>query len=439
MTIAFLSLFFGLITGPYPIELSVNGPVAAVEILLDGQTAARLDGPPWKTEVDFGRDLLPHHIVARALDASGQEVGRAQGWANFPNSLTKVEILTEGDPGAPPRAARIAWTHRKGRQPVSMDLFFDGAAVALGGQGRAMLPPHDLKKLHTLTAEVHFSRLEVVRKDIAYGGELGGEVSTEQTAVLVRPRRGKLPPVEQLSGWFAAADRPLPVVAVKEGPAQLFVVRSPDAKEIAGRLGTSGDEAAANPRKEKLGEDQVVRFLSPRPLRFEPSVPLTEQFDVSPAFTDRTVGVVQLLETIHRREQPGEKVAPGKRIADAVAAAGILAIAENRRRAVLLVIAGDEEDDSRQDPATVRRFLEAIRVPLFVWCMKKPAPDSLLAAWGECTDAKITQPLSLAVEEIRRELDSQRIVLVDGRHLPHSITLGPAAAGQLELVGGGAR
>jgi hypothetical protein len=439
MTITFLSLFFGLITGPYPVELSVNGPVAAVEILLDGQTAAQLNGPPWKTEVDFGRDLLPHHIVARALDASGQEVGRVQAWANLPNSLTKVGIVTEGGPGAPPRAARIVWTHLKGQQPVSMSLLFDGAPVTLGGRGRATLPTHDLKKLHMLTAEVHFSRLEVVRKDIAYGGELGSKVSTELTAVPVRLRRGRLPPAEQLSGWFAAAGRPLPVIAVEEGPAHLLVVRSPDAKELAGRLGTSGLKAAANPRNEKLGEGQVARFLSPRPLRFETSESLTDLFDVSPAFTDRMGGFVQLLETIHRRVMPGEKAAPGKRIADAVAAAGLVAITENRRRAVLLVISGDEEDDSRQDPAAVRKFLEAIRVPLFVWCMKTPAPDSPLAAWGECKDAKITQTLSLAVEEIRRELDSQRIVLVDGRHLPQSITLGPAASGQLELVGGGQR
>jgi hypothetical protein len=40
----------------------------------------------------------------------------------------------------------------------------------------------------------------------------------------------------------------------------------------------------------------------------------------------------------------------------------------------------------------------------------------------------------LSVGAIREELRSQRIVLVDGRHLPQSIALTPAAAG-LELVG----
>ncbi len=434
MTIAFLSLFFGLITGSYPVELSVNGPVAAVEILVDGQTTARLNGPPWKADVDFGRDLLPHQIVARALDASGQEIGRAQAWANLPNSLTKVEILTEGYPGAPPRAAGIAWKHLKGAKPQSLSLSFDGLPVTLDGEGRATLPPHDLKTLHVITAEVHFSPLEIIRQDIAYGGEFGSEVSTELTAIPVRLRRGKTPAPEALNGWFASTGQPLSVIAVEEGPAQLLVVRSPDAKEIGGRLGTSGIRAH-NPRRQTLGEGQVTRFLFPRPLRFEASGELTDLFDVSPGFTVRMGGFLQLLETVHRRIQPGEKVLPEKRIADAVAVAGLTAINENRRRGVLLILSGDENDQSRYDPATVRKFLESIRVPLFVWCLKKPAPDSPLAAWGGCKDAKSAQTLTLAVEEIRLELDSQRIVLVDGRHLPQSITLTPAA-GPVELVGG---
>ncbi|MFL6199102.1 MAG: hypothetical protein ACJ76J_07995, partial [Thermoanaerobaculia bacterium] len=74
MTIAFLSLFFGLITGRYPVDLTVNGPVAAVEILIDGRSAAQMEGPPWKTEVDFGPGLLPHEITAQALDAEGHVV-----------------------------------------------------------------------------------------------------------------------------------------------------------------------------------------------------------------------------------------------------------------------------------------------------------------------------------------------------------------------------
>jgi hypothetical protein len=54
--------------------LTVTGPAATVEILLDGLPAAGLSGPSWKGTVDFGPAL--HEMVARALDAEGNETGR---------------------------------------------------------------------------------------------------------------------------------------------------------------------------------------------------------------------------------------------------------------------------------------------------------------------------------------------------------------------------
>ncbi|HSN88583.1 MAG TPA: hypothetical protein VL025_17610, partial [Thermoanaerobaculia bacterium] len=84
--IAFLTLFFGLTLGSQPVELTVTGPVAAVEILLDGAPVARFDGPPWSGRIDFGQALLPHELVARALDDQGTEVSRVRQWVNLPRS-----------------------------------------------------------------------------------------------------------------------------------------------------------------------------------------------------------------------------------------------------------------------------------------------------------------------------------------------------------------
>jgi hypothetical protein len=437
MTIAFLTLFFGLITGPYPVELAVNGPVASVEMLIDGRSVGRLQRPPWKTEIDFGKDLLPHEVVARALDAEGREVGRAQEWANLPHPLEKVDILLENEPGGTPRAARVVWTNLRGEKPLSTKLIFDGLPVPLDASGRAPLPPHDFKSLHVLTAEVEFSALRLVRTDVAYGGEYGSEISTELTAVPVRVRRGKLAGPEKLGGWFNAGGQPVAVAAVEEGPAQLFVVRSPEAREIAGKLGTKGFGARTS-RLMGLGKEHQVRFLFPFPLRFESSSGLTDLFEFSPPFIASQGGFPLLVEGVFRRSIPGVGgqglLVPKRRIADAVAVAGLAATTENRRRAVLLVISGNETDESGYDPQTVRQFLAALRVSLFVWCLEKPAPGSAMAAWGECADVATARDLSNAVGRIRDELDSQRIVLVDGRHLPASIALSPAADG-IELVG----
>src|SRR4051812_7354973 len=118
MTIAFLTLFFGLITGPYPIELAVSGPAASVEIVVDGRSAGTLPGAPWKGTINFGSSLLPHQIVARALDAQGHELGRAEEWVNLAHPPSKAEIVLEGAGSGPRR--RRGWPGRtsRGRSPT---------------------------------------------------------------------------------------------------------------------------------------------------------------------------------------------------------------------------------------------------------------------------------------------------------------------------------
>ena len=56
-------------------------------------------------------------------------------------------------------------------------------------------------------------------------------------------------------------------------------------------------------------------------------------------------------------------------------------------------------------------------------------------AWGGAEDISTLAKLEDAAERLRAELDSQRIVWVEGRHLPQEIRLSPAAG--VELVGAG--
>src|SRR5207244_1746009 len=70
------------------------------------------------------------------------------------------------------------------------------------------------------------------------------------------------------------------------------------------------------------------------------------------------------------------------RTVDAAASSAQQVAAENRRRAILVVLVGDAKDRSRFDPATVRRYLAALRVPLFVWCLGSPERGSAAEGWG---------------------------------------------------------
>ena len=435
--ITFVTLILGLISGVYPIEVAVGGPVAAVEFTLDGAPAGRLAGPPWIARVDLGPDLRPHELVARALDAEGGEIARATQWLNLPRPPAEVGVVLENDAKGVPQAARLTWQIVNGVNPVSIGLTLDGQALQVDGTGRAALPPRDLKTLHVLSAELWFPPGVTAHRDVAYGGEYGSEVATELTAVPVRMRPGAaLPAPAELAGWFTAGGRPLPVAATENGTGKVVLVRVPAGQEILGKV-LSRTRMPAFPvldSRMRLGPEDRVRFLS-LASSFKISKVPAELFDLSPELASKDGGLLTFL-TFSRllREARGKE----RRIADAVAVAGLEASAENDRRAVVLVLGGENKDISRYGPATVRRYLESIRVPLFVWSLYgKDTPAALAwAASGQLVEDISSIPrLEQAVDRLKAEIADQRIVWLDGRHLPQAIALGPAAKG-VELVTG---
>jgi hypothetical protein len=445
--IAFVTLFLGLISGVYPIEVKVGGPVASVELMLDGATAGRIAGPPWVVRVDLGADLRPRQLTARGLDAAGNEIARVTQWVNLPRPPAEVEIVLEKRQDGTPQAALLAWQSVNGVKPVSIGVSLDGQPLVVDEQGRAALPARDLTVTHVLSAELWFPPGLLARKDVVYGGEYGSEVSAELTAVPVRVHRGaSLPPSEDLQGWFAAGGQPLPVAAVEDGPGKVVLVRLPGGTEILDKLVPSRRRSAApslrnEPRfgredrlrslryEMRLGKEDRVRFLSLSSSAYRDSRVPAELFDMSRELAYEDGGLFwHLTNSRVLADAEGRE----RRIADAVAVAGLQAAAENYRRAVVLVLGREEEDSSRYDPATVRRYLESIRVPLFVWSLYGPNTPAA-KRWGGAEDVSTVFKLSAAVARLRGGLESQRIVWLEGRHLPQSIALSTSAQG-VDLV-----
>ncbi|MEA2564118.1 MAG: hypothetical protein QOH06_5622 [Acidobacteriota bacterium] len=435
MQIAFVTLFLGLILGSNPVELAVEGPVAAVELVLDGTVAGRIEKPPWKGQIDFGSTLVPHELVARALDADGREVARTRQWINLPRPPAEVDILLEG--AGNPSKAWLTWQSRTGAQPTSIDLTLDGRPLTLGPDGKAALPAYDPESAHVLSAELQFPSNVVARRDAVFGGKYGSEVSTDLTAVPVRARRGKLT-AASLQGRLLAGGKPLTVAAVEKAPAEVFVVRELGVSAALGRLGESKKKRTVqgqgmNSRlsiqddylRYEIGlrKEDEVRFIYPVPRSYSASGQRAELFDWSRPFTLQDGGMHWLLT---RLMVPGGP--PGKqRLADAVAVAGVQALSGSRPRAVVVVMGAAPEDVSLCDPATVRQYLSSVRVPLFVWSVVKT--DAAASDWGKIEDVSTVSKLRAAVADLRDELESQWIVWVEGTHLPQSITLGPGAEG----------
>ncbi len=450
--ITFLTLFIGLGSGSHPVELAVRVPPGApaphVELLLDGAPAGRLTGPPWRTQVDFGPGLLPHELVARALDGEGRELARARQWWNLPRPPAEVEIALEPGPDDRPAAALLAWQSVIPGLPRIL-VTLDGQPLPAGTAAsradarrlRVPLPAVDLATAHVLSVELRFAPAVSAYRDLVFGGG-GGEVSTELTAVLVKPRRDKLPPARELQGQLLAGGRPVRVVAVEDEPAQLVLVRDVGSKDTRRRLGVHGrpprdssNRTAGDPdylrRELTLEREDRMRMLWPTARRTGEAGLAFDLFDSSQELTARDGGLHWVLTRLSRQDAP-EREGQGGRFTDAVAVAGLQALAGNGPRAVLLVLGSDQPDPSRFTPRQVREYLAGIRVPLFVWSLKPPTP-ALAEAWGRVTDVSSSAGLRAAVVDIRRELAEQRVVWVEGLHLPQSIAAAPD--GVLELAG----
>jgi hypothetical protein len=154
-----------------------------------------------------------------------------------------------------------------------------------------------------------------------------------------------------------------------------------------------------------------------------------ELFDVSHDYAGKDGGVHWLLTRV---EHPARS-AKDLHFADAAAVAGLQASAAGSRRAVVVILGGETGDSSRHAPAAVRRYLAAIRVPLFVWSLKSAVAPPLAAAWGRVEDVSSAGTLLTAVTLLKAELARQRIVWVQGRYLPQEIALSDKATG-LEFV-----
>ena len=126
--IEILTLFLGLVTGPQTAELAVGDRAAEVEVLLDGQPVATLDGPPWRLQVDLGEALLPHELLAVARDESGAELARARRWINI--DMVRVEIGGRAPPGGlTPLPIVLADGRRVTTEEVSDWFTADGEAL----------------------------------------------------------------------------------------------------------------------------------------------------------------------------------------------------------------------------------------------------------------------------------------------------------------------
>lgn len=452
--ITFVSLFLGLVTGVQTVEVALSAPAASVEVALDDQVVATLVEPPWKAALDFGRRLRPYKLEAVARDAAGREIGRARQWINLPRSQAEMALalLARADGS---RAVRVILQQAGADRSMQVRALLDGEPLAPVDRDLFALPPYDPATFHLIEAEAQLAGGAVVTAHLGVGGQFGGEVGAQMTAVPLRREAGKaLPKSAELEGALEAGGHALPVLGIEEGAPDLMVVLDPGAASGLGILGAlvgrsagspqSGSPQSGSPQAEASGDGGGglsgfrLHFVSPQAARdFGGTIPF-DVFPVTQAFTVAEGSVAFLLT--HVGLPPAKSPT---RISDALAAAGVRAAAGNRPRALLLIVCDRPADESRIAPADARAYLEDLRVPLVLWSTGRPGsravsedrrPLNTPTPWGPARDVSTVSRYTRAVADLERALAQQFIAWVEGAHLPQSIALaGPARRWALEM------
>ena len=432
--ITFASLFLGLLVGVLPVSVLVDDRVTVVTYELDGKEVGRLQRKPWTLAVDFGEEVAPHELVARAYDREGLEIGMTRQWLNLPRPLAEAEFILERDGEGKPRAARLVWASLLGPDPTRLRVTFDGRELSLDKERRVALPFYDHHLTHILSAELEFPLNLRSRADVVLGGGSADEARSELTAVpVLLVGIDKLPPPAGLQGWFTARGRELRVVAVEDGPATVVMVRHPSSdgaverlvgrRSVRPRPGIGPAPSDLTRLETRLEKKDRVNVIWPVARRFQASNAVAELFDMSREYTAKDGGFLWLMTRLYL---PLAATVP-LRFADAVAVAGLHAFGGCSRRAVVLVLEESAKDDSRYPADAVRRYLGKIHVPLYVWSLTEPPPEG--TTWGSADDVSTLPKLRKAVSRLKKDLDVQQVVWLEGRHLPQEIRISEKADG----------
>ncbi|HEX3069067.1 MAG TPA: hypothetical protein VHX14_10870 [Thermoanaerobaculia bacterium] len=417
--IVFLTLYLGLISGPKPVRVQVSPDVKSVRILIDGREAAAIKAAPWSAMVDLGSSFEPRELVAVAYDRDGGETGRTSQIINLPRQPAELTIALEtGDQGVPV-AATLRWEHVLAAKPTGATITIDGQKTQTDQKFHARLPRLDAAHPHVIAAEMHFEDGFVARSELVIaGGAVASFISTELTPVLFS---GK--PPGKLDGCLTSKGSPVETRAVETPAADVFVVRDPDVAEVRAALNSTRLSFLGS-RNSQLARDWMsldpgtsMRFVWPVAQQIEdPGHIPANVFQTSEAASSNGVGMLAFVTNTFdrangtvRRSVLDPKSNP-RRFADAVAVAGINAVAAAHRRAVVLVLS-KSVDTSRAQPAGVRHYLSSIGVPLFVWSPTGPRPD-LGNSWGDVDDVSDPRRFQMAVQRLRASLGSQHVAWV---------------------------
>ena len=263
---------------------------------------------------------------------------------------------------------------------------------------------------------------------------------SQLTAVPVELDTRRVLDPDEMEGLLVARGEKLNVAAVDRQGARIYVVRDHGAWPAlrnTGRMIDRRDHVISGMRRSSLLQGAEARGLAaeipPGKDRFYLVVPNPTAarglalFPILEPFNVDRWGLAWLSTHILSTRS----AVAGQRLSEAVALAGLRAAADGCPRAVLLVTGEDPVDGSRHGPASVREYLRALRVPLFVW---STTVDGSPEAWGAGEAIRGVSAIDRASRGLLNALKRQWIVWVEGEFRPDEIELIPNSKG-IRLAG----
>lgn len=408
--LTFVTLFLGLVFGPQDVRMNVTGPAPAhVELRVDGRIVATMDKAPWTAHIDFGARLRPHELTARALDENGKELARVLQKINLPERLSETQIILERSDKGVPTGVQMLWHSLEADKPKHAEISLDGKQLTLDSHLHAALPTIDMQLPHVIRGRALAPSGLPSSTELAFGGGIEDQAGAHLTAIGVRLHNNANPTVADYERILKLNSGAVHVAAVERLSPLIIVVRHPYKAEAEMRLDPFGGHF---PRVTAPlhGEPPVAVFIWPVARKSQAS----SQADLFEWASARPFGNQDDFRLLIAHTT-GPMKYDALQFTKAVAVAGLRAIDGRRPRAVVFVMSDATKDSSDFTAEQAREYLDSIGVPLYVWSLGE-LDD--LGGWGTVSDIGSPVGFRKAFEEMMADVDSQRIVWIEGDHMP---------------------
>ena len=408
----------GIVTGELPVEVDLGATSAPAELFLNGERVCALDAESTRCTVDLGPDPHLHLLELLRFDDSGLVSARAVRWVNRPGQEAELTLQLGERSLQGICGGSASWSHPLKQDPVLLEVTENGMNLLIREDGRSFrFPCPDVRVPHVLAASAIFPdgrRAEAV----SLAGGFSGHAQSGLTAVALATDNPKTAACERV-----LQSLPDGVTPAEHQRFEVVIVLDPSAGyQTLMRTGwsVSGLPETSSTTKQF---DQLVQHGSkgsePKPrvswIKSESSLMDAEKlwFVTPNSELHRVNGFGQgKMNWLRLLFQFGSTKLEGKpRLADAVAASGLIAASGPQQRAVVLFLGSkSHQDESIFTAQQAQSYLAEVGVPLVVMRNGKLRDDG----WPAGVPVKSMEGMAEALLSLQTELRSQCVAWFPG-------------------------